>query len=306
MSEFQCDLPLVSFVVLTYNHEDFIYDTFMGAISQDYPNIEIIISDDASSDNTYERLEKLYENCNSDIKKNVTINQNIRNMGLVPHLNYIMDKFVHGNIVFLAGGDDISISTRVSESVDIFNIYSTVMAVTGQSMYINKFGEIINSQPFSIKEGTYKLDDSYIKSSTFMCGGAGLAFRKSLWDTFGPLLPSCPTEDSTLRFRALLLGEIYVSSKKIIKYRKHENNLSRPDNIFKLTTSGIVKQYKTDLLKAETCNLITNKVSRRLKMKIYLYKIERLLLMKKSTINKFIKVIYLIPQKVIHFFFKYI
>lgn len=40
--------PLVSFVSLAYNHARFIEDAIAGALSQDYPNLEIIMKDDGS------------------------------------------------------------------------------------------------------------------------------------------------------------------------------------------------------------------------------------------------------------------
>ena len=46
--------PLVSFGIITYNQEQFILDTLKGAVSQEYDNMEIIVSDDNSTDKTFE------------------------------------------------------------------------------------------------------------------------------------------------------------------------------------------------------------------------------------------------------------
>ena len=51
--------PLVSFGIITYNQEQFILDTLKGAVSQEYDNMEIIVSDDNSTDKTFEIVEKL-------------------------------------------------------------------------------------------------------------------------------------------------------------------------------------------------------------------------------------------------------
>ena len=56
--------PLVSFGIITYNQEQFILDTLKGAVSQEYDNMEIIVSDDNSTDKTFEIVEsfvKSYE-----------------------------------------------------------------------------------------------------------------------------------------------------------------------------------------------------------------------------------------------------
>ena len=261
-------MPLVSFVSLTYNHAKFIEDTIAGALSQDYPNLEIIISDDASPDGTYEVMKQYMRQ--HPTGKNIILNRNEKNMGLVPHLNYVMQNLVHGDIIVLAGGDDISLSQRVSETVKLFSDDKTIMMVTGQMERINARGEKIEQLP-PIEDGVYHMDDTYIQSLTFMCGAPGMAIRREVWDTFGALLSECPTEDSILRFRALMLGSIYVSPNVFIKYRIHENNISRPGNILNLKTEGIVAQLKHDLQVASGKKLVSADMACRLYKKISLY-----------------------------------
>ena len=44
--------PLVSIIVITYNSAKFVLETLESAKAQTYQNIELIISDDGSTDNT--------------------------------------------------------------------------------------------------------------------------------------------------------------------------------------------------------------------------------------------------------------
>lgn len=44
------DLPLVTLLAIAYNHEKFLIDTLDSILAQDYPNLELIIMDAASSD----------------------------------------------------------------------------------------------------------------------------------------------------------------------------------------------------------------------------------------------------------------
>ncbi len=48
-------MPLISIIVPTYNQEDYIESAIESALEQDYPNKEILILDDCSTDSTYER-----------------------------------------------------------------------------------------------------------------------------------------------------------------------------------------------------------------------------------------------------------
>src|SRR4051812_26729557 len=50
--------PLISIVLCSYNGAKFIDEQIQSLLQQTYPNLEIIISDDASTDNTPALLEK--------------------------------------------------------------------------------------------------------------------------------------------------------------------------------------------------------------------------------------------------------
>jgi alpha-1,3-rhamnosyltransferase len=63
--------PLVSIVVITYNSSQFVEETLDSALAQTYPNIEIIISDDCSTDNTVEVCRKwisIHKDCGRSIR----------------------------------------------------------------------------------------------------------------------------------------------------------------------------------------------------------------------------------------------
>lgn len=297
-------LPLVSFVALTYNHADFVEDTLAGALSQDYPNLEIIISDDASPDGTYGILQNLVKKL--DQKEQVILNHNVNNLGLIPHLNYVISNFVHGDIIVLAGGDDISMPNRVSETVNVLNSDDSIIAVSGQMLIIDKLGIQMQIQPSAIKQGKYSLDDEYIKTISFMCGGSGLAFRKIIWDIFGTLNDICPTEDSTMRLRALMIGHLFVSPNTFIKYRIHNHNISRLENIYNLNTHGIVTQYRSDVKLAMDLGLISKDFGKRLEKKILLYEKDRELAVCKVGKPRLIRGWYKIQQEIIRKIVKYI
>lgn len=286
--------PLVSVVVLVYNHRDFIKDTLDGVFTQEYDNMEIIISDDASPDNSIEVIQEYI--ANHPCKYPIKLNHNEKNMGLVPHLNYLMDNLVHGDIIVFFTGDDISMPNRVRDVVSLFSTDESIMTVTGQSITIDKAGNEINEDRYRWKAGKYVIDDDYIRSLSFMSGGEAYAFRRKVWDTFGDLRPDCPTEDSTLRFRALLLGGIAVSENIFIKYRVHENNLSGNQNVYKLKTKRIAAQYKQDLCRALELNLISKHTAKRLLKKLRLYSISREIAASKQGKSKLLRAPYKIIQ----------
>ena len=51
-NEARGELPLLTFALFSYNQENYIRQAVEGALAQDYPRLEIIISDDCSQDET--------------------------------------------------------------------------------------------------------------------------------------------------------------------------------------------------------------------------------------------------------------
>jgi glycosyltransferase involved in cell wall biosynthesis len=50
---------LVSYCIFTYNQEQYIEECIRGALSQTYENLEIIISDDFSTDQTFKIIQRI-------------------------------------------------------------------------------------------------------------------------------------------------------------------------------------------------------------------------------------------------------
>jgi len=75
--------PLVSILIPTYNRETYLGDALNSALNQTYPNIEIIVHDDASTDNTPEVLAWYHDPRLRIIRTN-------NNHGMIGGWNYIV------------------------------------------------------------------------------------------------------------------------------------------------------------------------------------------------------------------------
>ena len=236
------EYPLATLVVLFYKHERFVKDTVAGALSQTYPNLEIIFSDDKSPDGTFDALKKAVEGYHGPHK--VILNRNEKNLGLVQHVNKLLFELAHGEFIFLNGGDDVSLPGRVSDQMEYFQSDPSVMAVTGSYITIDKDGKQTGEGRLQ-KDSLLRVDDrKYLQSDSFMTGGVALGLRKAVLDRFGRL-GDCQTEDSVLRLRAMLLGPTMRSARILLKYRIHGENISQDIRNFK--TRKIAAQYRADL-----------------------------------------------------------
>jgi glycosyltransferase involved in cell wall biosynthesis len=75
--------PLVSLIIITMNHEKFIEQACLSAISQTYRNYEIILLDNASQDRTSENAEQAL----SKFDKHYKIIRNTESFGVAKNIN---------------------------------------------------------------------------------------------------------------------------------------------------------------------------------------------------------------------------
>ena len=279
------DKPLVTLCIFAYKAESYIAETIKGALNQTYDNLEIIISDDCSPDETYKIIKDTVSGYKG--KHSVKIYRNESNLGMIKHLNLLFKK-AEGSIVATNPGDDISYPSRIEDTVAYFS-NPKVQMVTFSRENIDKDG--VSKGYVRVETDKYiGLDKDYLKTPSFMRGGTGVAFRKKIIDVFGLLNEDAQTEDSTLRFRSLMMGEIIYSSKIGVKYRIHGDNMSLGVAQYKLKTELIANQYKRDLCIAYEKKLINNILLKKLGKKIDYFKTFRSLCEKRDKTKSLILV----------------
>lgn len=113
------EYPLVTVPVLVYNNAGYIKGAIDSVLMQDYPNIELIISDDASASFPVSEIEGYLEKKRENIKR-VVIRQNSYNLGTVKHFNTILSLAKGKFFVSLAGDDQLADSRVISDVVTMF------------------------------------------------------------------------------------------------------------------------------------------------------------------------------------------
>ncbi len=126
---------LVSVLVLSYNNLQYINECLDSILQQDYPYIEIIISDDSSSNIQKEDLEKyILDNKGNNIV-NYVINQNLCNLGTVKNLNKAIS-LATGNYFVNFSCDDVFFDNKVISSiVDFYSNTNYLVAVGSVAMF---------------------------------------------------------------------------------------------------------------------------------------------------------------------------
>jgi glycosyltransferase involved in cell wall biosynthesis len=236
--------PLATLVLFSYNQERYIAEAVNSALSQTYKKLEIIISDDCSTDSTFEIITSLVSNYSGPHA--VSVNRNSINLGLVSHFNKITAS-ARGEVVIVAAGDDISLPDRASNTMKMFNADPNASIVSFTDIIIDADGRELSTSlvPEEFTLGKTTLLD-YVTDRAAFVSGASRGYRKTIFNTFGYLNSACPTEDTPSLLRGLIIGPALISSKPGIKYRRHESNLSNPKSVHSMKINEIRNQYIVD------------------------------------------------------------
>ncbi len=131
--------PLVSIIIPNFNHSRYLDESVQSALNQTYENIEIIINDNASTDNSVEVLSKY-------VDRGVIINKNPQNLY---NFNYdILDDWVSGKYLLLLCADDVLRPDFIRRAVDIMENDPDIGFVHGERDYIDENGITTELDPF--------------------------------------------------------------------------------------------------------------------------------------------------------------
>lgn len=118
---------LVSVILSTYNSEETIEKSLVSLLNQTYKNLEILISDDGSTDKTKEICKKFQLN-----DERILLFSNKKNIGLTKSLNSLAQK-ARGSLIARQDADDISLPERIEKQVQFMN-RKKLDAVTTRSL----------------------------------------------------------------------------------------------------------------------------------------------------------------------------
>lgn len=211
----------ITYIVISYNQEDYILETLNGILSQTVLPDEVIIADDGSTDKT-SLLIRGFVNENL-LQEKWKLILSHKNEGITCNLKKAI-KASTGDILLLNAGDDISLPNRSQHAIKLFEQHPNLYIITGSITKINAQGKIIGN--ISYDDVLYNDVITTIKNGMPKVFPVGQAIRKTLFDRFGDVPTSVPNEDDQITFWGLISGGIFCSSEMIMKYRVHSKSAS--------------------------------------------------------------------------------
>lgn len=198
--------PLVSLPILTYNQEQYVQDAIRGALAQTYAPLEIIISDDCSTDCTWRLILEEVDRYKKSggCRHKIVLNRNSENMGLIGNFNKVIS-MCRGELIVGGAGDDISLPKRVEKIVDAWT-RSNYRAMVFHSGYreIDLMGRVR-----SVRR----------PRSAAWALGATMVLAKKVYDSFPALSEKIAAEDQVWAKRAWLLGDEVQIDEPLVDYR---------------------------------------------------------------------------------------
>jgi glycosyltransferase involved in cell wall biosynthesis len=208
--------PLVSVIIPTYNSSKYIKETLESILNQTYSNLEIIITDDASKDNTLD-IVRGYEDERIKIltsNKNLGISQNM-NKGILAS---------EGKYIAIMDADDWSYPYRIEKQVKLMEENPNVVLCSG---YMDMCDENLKFK----HTRTYPTTNEEIRKVLLRYDP--IAHPASMWrketllkTNLYPLYVNNTCHDYSLIFEISQYGEFQNIPESLIKYRIRKDSVT--------------------------------------------------------------------------------
>lgn len=235
---------LISVVVITYNSAKYVLDTLESIKNQDYSNIELIVSDDCSTDETFNICSEWVDKNRTRFCRAIVVRTE-KNGGICVNYNRGL-KEVTGTWVKYIAGDDLLMSNCISTFVSALGECSDKIMICGTIHFSDSdnredkyllprlFGELnANKQErFLVRKGTI------IEGPTLFIEAETLRELGGFEECY-PFI-----EDYPLCMKYLSKGfHIHLVNKYLIRYRVYRESVSRGDSRFSISIFNAIDYY---------------------------------------------------------------
>lgn len=202
--------------VFGYNHAKYIDEAVRSALNQECEPIEIILSDDCSGDDTYQRMRDIAEGYAGPHR--VIVRRNDKNLGMGGHFNAVM-AMAAGQLVILMAADDISLRHRVARTLEVWDSSGgSLDLVASHVVDMTDSGSDRGVIPVDLLQRWTGLSE-WTKRRPYVIGAAHSISRRS-FERFGPLLADVVEEDQANTLRAVLAGGGWTIEEPLVRYRR--------------------------------------------------------------------------------------
>jgi len=222
--------PLVSVVIVTYNHAQFILECLESVRCQTYNEIELVVSDDCSSDKTLDIVNDWVEK-HSDRFAHVSVLSNNTNLGISG--NYTKASIAATGIYIKhLGGDDILATTAIEDFVEFLSKNNALWCMCSLIRFFDSsdesdllrvscFTSKVLRKPNAKKQLTHLIANNYILTP-------GVFMKREILQNVGYFGDSYRTKEDYYTYIKILLQGYYLMylPKPLVYWRRHKDAVS--------------------------------------------------------------------------------
>jgi glycosyltransferase involved in cell wall biosynthesis len=211
--------PLVSVIVPSYNHAPYVQECILSIVNQTYKNIEIIVIDDGSTDNSKEILEKLQKCWGFRLEFQA-------NQGLSKTLNKAI-RSAHGKYINCSASDDFLDLDKIERQVAYLEKHPEYSFVFGNVRMVDAQSQIMEG--FSIIDSVLDPVES-VKFESLLerncIPAASVMFTKEIWEKCGGYNENTIVEDFDFCLKVAYRSKIAYIDEYFASYRWQGRNVT--------------------------------------------------------------------------------
>lgn len=224
------DNPLVSIIIPYYNHKQFIQQTLSSILNDPYPNKEILIINDGSSDPDDTAITTWIQTHQDKIKIEYIRREN---KGITKTLNELI-RMAQGKYIALIASDDYLINNTIAKRVELLeHLFPKKLMLVSDAVVVDNDDKILFESAMFEQRGAPKKNyftDAGLKKEIIkrwsVVGPTGF-IAKSLFDIVGTYDESLMIEDWDFYLRVVSKDLLYFYDEKVAAYRWHPGNTSQ-------------------------------------------------------------------------------
>jgi GT2 family glycosyltransferase/glycosyltransferase involved in cell wall biosynthesis len=215
---------LVTFVIPSFNYQRYLGGAIDSILAQTYRHWELIVVDDASSDESPTIIEH-YRRRYPDQIRGILLHDNV---GQAEAVNLAL-RSANGEFISLLGADDVARPTRLDEAVPLLRQRADLAGIFSRVAYIDGDGRLLPVAQGVFNRGFEDLRWQLLEGN-FLCAPSAVLRHSSLLDIGGFNRSLRYTEDYDLWLRLLDRSELMRVDSTWVDYRLHGKNLSLAAN----------------------------------------------------------------------------
>jgi alpha-1,3-rhamnosyltransferase len=237
---------LVSVIIPAYNHENYVQECIHSIMNQTYQNIELIVIDDGSKDNTWNKLQEIKHKCEKRFYR--VYFETKENEGTCTTLNKLIAQAT-GEFVYLIASDDVAKPQAIEKEINFLQANPDYVLAVGDNEFINSASERIGWDKYHnaacLSKAAYKTFGKVLqachKDVDFNSARFGLyetlvtsnyipngyLIRKEALDKIGAFTPSAPLEDWWMHLQLSKIGKYKYIDEILFSYRQHDTNTAK-------------------------------------------------------------------------------